>query len=268
MSGRDEHQRARIQAVQAPVDPGLPEDEDPFADVELIEDVNLADEAAGQSEPSEDADDGKDDASSADAQESGDQALVLDGHSGYAVTTGPVIDETTSFTVSAAVRLDSKALVDKPVGYRAQLLGQRAGTTSAESSWSLWWELTSVVGGIPQGRWHFSRTPADVAAPTGASGQDEELAPDSFQTVPMRADLPVEVSGAYDALTGEINVYVNADADQVGGFDELRAGAGELSVGRARRAGAWTDFLPAQIARVRVWSGAMQDSQISTQVLG
>jgi hypothetical protein len=262
---------AQIQTVAA-VDPGVPEEEDPFADVQFVEDVNLADETAGQDEAEQDADDGVDELTSADALNTQEQALVLDGRAGYADTSGPVVDETASFTVSATVRLDTTALAGKSAGYRAQLAGQRAGQEEAESSWSLWWELTEVKDGVPWGCWHLSRT-SSTALPEGTcqvdgSGSADESVPDGFQDEPEPAGPVVEVSGAYDALSGQISVYVDAEAGQAGMFEELRAGAGELSVGRARRGGQWTDFLPARVSRVRIWSGAMSDAQINTQVLG
>jgi hypothetical protein len=72
------------------------------------------------------------------------QALVLDGTSGAAKATpdGPLVDGTGSFTATTLADLDSAALANKPIGYTAQLIGQRSTTGS---SWGIWYQLTSEL---------------------------------------------------------------------------------------------------------------------------
>ena len=79
-------------------------------------------------------------------------ALVLDGTAGYAAATGPVTDESGSFTATARVTLDSAKLAAKPVGYQAQVAAQQA--SSGESSWALW--VVKPADGVYQ--WKFTRT--------------------------------------------------------------------------------------------------------------
>jgi hypothetical protein len=69
-------------------------------------------------------------------------ALVLKGTSGYVSRTGPVIDETGSFTVSARVRLNRTLLASKQDGYRG-LVAAQATPVGKESSWALWVEKVS-----------------------------------------------------------------------------------------------------------------------------
>lgn len=61
--------------------------------------------------------------------DSDDHALTLDGVSGYASVEGPVVDESGSFTVSARVKPAGQELATKPIGYRAQVAGQRAAAS-------------------------------------------------------------------------------------------------------------------------------------------
>lgn len=70
------------------------------------------------------------------------EAIVLNGTSGAGTTAGPVVDDSGSFTVTTKALVDSKQIASKPIGYRAQILGQR---TATDSSWSLWFEKTDAL---------------------------------------------------------------------------------------------------------------------------
>jgi hypothetical protein len=120
--------------------------------------------------------------------------LRLDGVQGAAAATGPVVDETGSFTVAVQASIDSAALVTKPVGYRAQVVGQRDGANGADSSWAIWYEQTAVVDGLPVGVWSFGRLGGK------ASGAATETVAPVGETPAVSRSM-VQLTGVYDART-------------------------------------------------------------------
>jgi hypothetical protein len=201
-----------------------------------------------------------------------DNTLVLDGTSGHAATTGPAVDETGSFTVSASVSLNSAALASKPVGYKAQVAAQRLG---GQSSWSLW--AVKLADGVYQ--WKFTRTA--VGADGRVTQSAEAPAADVAET-----DTQVQITGTFDAQEtvewtdpsdgttevryGKLHLYVGA-ADQVSdgtaGFTVPQQGSGELSLGRGTNAGSTGNYLPGRLQDLRIWTGAMTADQVRSQIL-
>lgn len=202
----------------------------------------------------------------------GEQGIVLNGTTAYATTTGPVVDETGSFTVSARVSLDEINLATKPVGYQAQVAGQRTG---GESSWALW--VVKVDGGY---QWKFTRTAVDGAEQVVQSSEVAQL--NDFAD-PSGAD----VTGVFDAQEswewphptdpqlnetryGRLHLYVGTEhMDDRGGKDTFTAaqqGSGELAVGRGTTAGTTGHFLPGALQKLRVWTGAMSWAQVLNQI--
>lgn len=202
-----------------------------------------------------------------------DSSLTLDGTSGYAWATGPVIDETGSFTVSAHVRLDGANLASKPVGYRAQVAGQATG---GESSWALW--VVKPAADVYQ--WTFTRTAV------GADGKVTQTAEASGSDL-AALDSGVDVTGVYDAQEtwqwtdptdetkiedrlGRLHLYVGG-LEQLGdgasGFSAIQQGTGTLSVGRGTAAGTTGYYLPGSLESLRAWTGAMSADQVRSQVI-
>ncbi|MFJ1598390.1 LamG domain-containing protein [Streptomyces sp. NPDC088261] len=206
-----------------------------------------------------------------------DHALVLDGVSGYASTQGPVVDETGSFTVSAHVQLAEQKLAAKPVGYKAQVAGQRAGAQSAQSSWALW----VIKPAEDTYQWQFTRTAVDAS---GRVTKDTAITP--------LADLAevntwVDVTGVFDAQEtfeipdpgnpsetverrGTLHLYVGSfpvESSSSPGFDGVQQGAGELVAGRGTQGGTTGYYLPGGLERLRIWTGALTLDQIGGQVL-
>ena len=138
-------------------------------------------------------------------------ALVLNGTTGYASATGPVVDETGSFTVSARVRLNKALLAAKPVGYRGLVAGQ-ATPVGKESSWALWVE--KPADGVYQ--WRFGRTAVD------STGKviDTALAPAEAPVGDKEWDTWVDVSGVFDATKD----FAAADGYERFGVAELYVG--------------------------------------------
>lgn len=196
----------------------------------------------------------------------GEGVVALNGTSAYLSTTGPVADESASFTVTAFVKLDSAKLADKPVGYRAQVFGQ-ATPAGGQSSWALWAEKMAPDTFV----WRFGRTAVDGSGKvvaTAVVGSDDVAALDDG----------VQITGVYDATEmtdagsfGKLHLFLS-DAEQAtdtaaADFTAYSQGSGELSVGRGAAAGTTGHYLPGTVSEVRVWAGAMSADQIPAQVL-
>jgi hypothetical protein len=185
----------------------------------------------------------------------GDASIQLDGSTGYADLVGPVVDETGSFTVSVRVRADVQVLATKPVGYRAQVVGQRISSSAPGHSWALWYERAATGD-----RWYFGRTGADGSGAVLASVPSEDVANDGV----------VDLTGVYEATDGEIRLYV-ADArqrpeDQQEAFTVASQGAGEFAVGRGHLTTAADSYFAGDVMGVRVWAGGMSPAQLSEVV--
>ncbi|MGW7074693.1 LamG-like jellyroll fold domain-containing protein [Streptomyces sp. NPDC054866] len=198
-------------------------------------------------------------------------ALVLNGTSGYASGSGPVVDESGSFTVSARVRLSRALLAGKPVGYRG-LVAAQATPVGKESSWGLWVE--KVSDDVYQ--WRFGRSAVD------ASGKivDTALAPAQEPVGEKEWDTWVDVTGVFDAgleftddqgeqKSGIAQLYVGPfiqQGEEDPGLGTVQQGSGALSVGRGSAKGTTGHYLPGDLAKLRVWTGAMGLDQVSSQI--
>jgi hypothetical protein len=191
-----------------------------------------------------------------------DNALALDGTAGYASATGPVIDESGSFTVSASVQVDADKLKAKPVGYRAQVAGQRTG---GESSWALW--LVKPADDVYQ--WKFTRT---------ALGTDGKVTQSSEVPGGDLAETGtwVQLTGVFDAQedsdsgSGRLHLYVGQDPQpdiDTADFSAAQQGSGELALGRGAAGGTTGNHLLGNLGDLRVWAGAMASDQVRSQVM-
>ncbi|MFD9224142.1 LamG-like jellyroll fold domain-containing protein [Streptomyces sp. NPDC060064] len=196
-----------------------------------------------------------------------EQGIVLNGTTGYAATTGPVVDETGSFTVSAKVSLNKLNLQAKPVGYQAQVAGQRTG---GESSWALW--VVKLADDAYQ--WKFTRTAVDG---TGQVVQSAEVA--QLNGFADSTGAPVDVTAVFDAQArrtevktekyGELRLFIGAepmtDSGDTNSFTAAQQGTGELSAGRGTTGGTTAHYLPGALQKLRVWTGAMSGAQVKAQ---
>ncbi|MFE3947075.1 LamG domain-containing protein [Streptomyces sp. NPDC059118] len=205
-----------------------------------------------------------------------DDELVLDGTSGAGSASGPVVDDSGSFTVTTQAVVDGAVIVKKPDGYRAQILGQR---TATGSSWSLWFEKTGtqqepeldendepvldengnpVTKTVPVGQWHFGRLSADGTGASVVSKEDAVL------------DSEVRLTGVYNAQDGEgtIQLYLTSDPQSIEAMAyTAQVGSGEFSVGKGYL-GAWGNYLPGRIGDIRIWSGALGDEDQVSDIVG
>ncbi|MGW0704917.1 LamG domain-containing protein [Streptomyces sp. NPDC002643] len=191
-----------------------------------------------------------------------DGEIVLDGTDDSATAPGPLVYDHAPFTVSTLVTLDATELASKDVGYTGQVLGQR---TEDGSAWGFWFKLTgkdTVLDEetleertVPVGVWHFGRLNADGTFSSVAS--DEAAALDS----------PVRLTGLYDSLTGTISLYLGHNQNGDDTAFTVKLGTGDFAIGKGFTDGAWKHYLPARVAEVRLWAGAMAGSdQIDYQV--
>ncbi|MFE0701556.1 LamG domain-containing protein [Streptomyces sp. NPDC058872] len=191
------------------------------------------------------------------------QAIVFDGVDDAATAPGPLVDDTGSFTVTTLVALKGDALATKAVGYTGQVLGQR---TADGSAWGFWYEVTGkddvldeetfeVIGTVPVGTWHFGRLNADGTFSSVVSDETASL------------DGLVRLTGIHDAQSGTISLYLGHNQNGGAKMFTAELGSGDFALGKGFTSGAWKHQLPATIADVRMWAGAMASSkQIDTTV--
>ncbi|WP_308013352.1 LamG domain-containing protein [Streptomyces beigongshangae] len=191
------------------------------------------------------------------------EAVVLDGTDDAAVTTGPVVDETGSFTVTTEVELDQAQLNAEGIGFVGQVLGQR---TADGSAWGMWYETTGTETRfddddnpyeVPIGFWRFGRL--------DATGNFTAVDSDSAAVVGSR----VRLTGVYDAQAGTVALYLDATQNDTDTPYTAVVGSGDFSVGKAYVGGTWGRHLPARISDIRIWAGAAMDgTQVDTLVNG
>lgn len=191
--------------------------------------------------------------------------LVLDGVDDAATTAGPVVDDTGSFTVTVKVELDRDKIVAKPIGTVGQVAGQR---TADGSSWGLWFELTGKETqldddgneiSVPVGYWRFGRVNKDGTKTWVSSDASASL------------DSPVRLTGVYDALAANgrvVRLYVGHDQNDLDMAYTAVPGSGDFAAGKGFSATSWGHYLPARITDLRLWAGAMADSDQLDAVIG
>jgi len=185
------------------------------------------------------------------------------GGTGDAVAaTGPVVDETGSFTVQANVRMDPLGAATMQVGDRARVAGQRATAANGYSSWALWWVKKGTdTDGTPLGNWVFGRW-----ARSGSSDPSPVTANGLTYSDVVRAGEMTRVAGVYDAREDRIHIFVGEDDRDSKSFTSPSQGSGDLSVGRAHTAVStdWTDWLHGGLNELRIWTGAMTHTEFTT----
>ncbi|WP_435836222.1 LamG-like jellyroll fold domain-containing protein [Streptomyces anulatus] len=193
------------------------------------------------------------------------QTMTMNGTSAYATATGPVVDDSGSFTATAWVTLDPAKLADTSKSYAVQVFGQ-SGTS--QSSWGVWYEQPA---GSTQGRWTFGRPDKDG---TGAVWTESEST--AFTTAAL--GVPVMVTVVYDAQSaanpgdtsklGGLKLYVDSalmgDEDGVA-YSAPWQGSGAFEIGRAKINGAAARYYPGKIDSVRVWAGATSTDTIANR---
>jgi Concanavalin A-like lectin/glucanases superfamily len=154
-------------------------------------------------------------------------ALHLDGTTGYAVTAGPIVDTTKSFSVSAWVRLTTK-------GHNSVALTQVGQHASAFTLYySAYYD-----------RWIFNRVVADTDTPTYVRAIST--------TVPAVNGDWTQLTGVYDAAAQQIRLYVNGVLEATTSYTNPWNGTGALQIGRSKVQSTFGEYFAGDIDAVQI----------------
>ncbi|MFI5824909.1 LamG domain-containing protein [Streptomyces rishiriensis] len=167
----------------------------------------------------------------------GTASLKLDGTAGFAQSSGPVVDTTKSFSLSAWVRLADVS--------RSQTFVSQQATTL--SGFALHYSATSK-------RFVFSRYASDVAAP--AASRSSSLAAPA-------AGVWSQLTGVYDAAAQTVQLYVNGRPQGAPvAFTTPWAATGPLQIGRFHNSTGYVEYFNGLIDEVHVWSRVLADAEV------
>ncbi|MBB5868279.1 hypothetical protein F4553_001658 [Allocatelliglobosispora scoriae] len=167
----------------------------------------------------------------------GPTAARFNGTSSQAVTTGPVIDTSGSFSIAAWVRPTAA--------------GGNRGVVSIDGL------HTSVIRlGSTGTTWWVKGANADVASPL-LSGPTNGT---------VRLNTWTHLAATYDASTAMLTLYVNGEAGGSTSWYPPAAATGSLAVGRAKTADAAAEYFAGDLAEVRVWDRKLQAAEVGASV--
>jgi hypothetical protein len=155
-------------------------------------------------------------------------SMSLNGTSQWAQSAGPLVTTTSSFAVSAWVKLSSLP------GKNAAIVAEDGSTDSA-------FYLAYDYGA--GGKWGFYFVNSDTTNPTFAGA----YLPSAV------AGVWTHLTGVYNASAGDIQLYVNGALAASAAFNPSWSGNGPLTVGRSLYNGTNHDFFPGNISDVRVY---------------
>ncbi|MEV5596663.1 glycerophosphodiester phosphodiesterase family protein [Streptomyces sp. NPDC052496] len=161
-------------------------------------------------------------------------ALQLNGTSAYAATTGPVVDTTKSFSVSAWVKLDGKS--------RNYTFLSQAGAHS--SGFQLYYSKA-------YDKWVFNRHTKDTddAAIVRAMSKDA-----------AQVDTWTHLTGSYDAAKHSLSLFVNGKLQESTAFTTPWRASGGFQFGRLLYKSAWQENALGLIDDVRTVQSAVTAS--------
>ena len=171
---------------------------------------------------------------------SGDPAaLSVDGSTGAASTSGPVLHTDQSFTVTAWVRLNA-------AGSTVQIAVSQAGT----------YTHAFRLGYGGSNNWLFRTVPTDA---TNAGGST--LASASGSAIPGQWTF---LAGVFDITNTTMYLYVNGTLASSAVVGTPFASAGALSIGREWNNSAYDAYLNGRIDEARAYQRALTAAQVST----
>jgi hypothetical protein len=169
------------------------------------------------------------------------QVLALDGTTATATTTGPVLNTTTSFTVSAWVNLSA-------LPTRNATIAAQDGTVN--SPFYLQYNYSHSNSPI----WGLAFSNTDTANPAFAGSV--------LSTAPATTGW-THLVGTYDASTHTAQLYVNGTlANTTTGVNPWAA-TGAFTIGRGLYNGNPTDRTPGMISNVQAWNYALTAPQVT-----
>ncbi|GAB3522605.1 LamG domain-containing protein [Phytohabitans suffuscus] len=168
--------------------------------------------------------------------------LCFDGSSGSADTATPVLRTEQSYTISAWVQMP--ATTDPAV----RTAVSQSGTNS---------HATRIGFNGAADQFIFRTVPSDTI---GAAGSTL-----SYVVTPAPpVGTWMHVAGVWDATAREMRLYVNGvRVSQTTAVGTPFAASGPLNIGKDKLNGVWGDYWKDGVDRVRVWTGALSDAQIT-----
>ncbi|WP_433438646.1 LamG-like jellyroll fold domain-containing protein [Nonomuraea sp. CA-141351] len=169
-----------------------------------------------------------------------DGALALDGVNGYAQTTAAPVNTKSSFTVAAWTQLDYVPTADTAAV---------AQPGSRTAGFQLGFDKE-------QGRWTLGMRAADTDTAALVRTRSDAI-PNALEWT--------HIAGVYDALAGELRIYVNGQLSTTTITDHVSAwnATGPLQLGRTKTAGAFTGYWPGTVDDVRTYDGVLSAEQIA-----
>ncbi|WP_112236667.1 LamG-like jellyroll fold domain-containing protein [Kribbella monticola] len=156
-------------------------------------------------------------------------SLTLDGVDDSAQSSGPVVDTSNSFTVSAWVRLTAK---------KEAVVAAASGAVG--SAFELYYSASLD-------RWVFLRMKTDVAAPAIVQAKSDQ---------PAVLDAWTHIAGVFDEGQGKIQIYVNGKLQTAGNVnfpDSAWKATGPLSIGQGKFNSAYTNRFAGSIDSLQIW---------------
>ncbi|MFI2415790.1 LamG domain-containing protein [Streptomyces sp. NPDC018947] len=169
-----------------------------------------------------------------------DKGLALNGTTGYAATSTPVVDTRASYTVSAW------AMLKPGVARNQTVLGQDG---AFYSGFYLTYREEDKT-------WTLSTSPRDAA--DGNIGDQKVTA-----TQPAARGVWTHLAAVYDASKKQIRLYVNGRLQGSDTVSEAWAAEGGLQIGRVLWRDTYTDYFAGSIDEVTVWQEALTGDLIA-----
>ncbi|MGW7129804.1 LamG-like jellyroll fold domain-containing protein [Streptomyces bobili] len=174
-----------------------------------------------------------------------DKGLILNGTTGYAATTGTVLDTSLSYTVSAWVR------VDPDVSRTMTVLTQTPESGSPFPLKYIPFGLSYAGGGA--NTWSMSVLASDGTIHKASA---QRATPRGVWT---------HVAGVHDAVTHQISLYLNGVLQTTADAGTVWKATGPLQIGRGIWADAYTDYLQGSVDEVAVWQGALPKEAVAAE---
>jgi hypothetical protein len=167
------------------------------------------------------------------------KALSLDGVDDYATTVSPHVNNQASYSVVAWAKLSSKPT-------HAGIVATQTG--KARPGFELYYSATYG--------WSFNQFTADIPdAPAVRAAQGD--------TTKSPAGIWTQLLGTYDAVTNQMQMYVNGALVATSQFSTPFYGSGPVQIGAGSYGGAPDSFFPGQIDDVQLYDRALSAPEAS-----
>ncbi|MFF5391532.1 LamG-like jellyroll fold domain-containing protein [Streptomyces sp. NPDC013012] len=171
-----------------------------------------------------------------------DRGLSLGGTTGYASTAGPIVTTSSSYTISAWVRLEDGSGNRTALGQDGMMAGG-------------WYSAFYLGYRSESKKWEMRTSPKDAA--------DGNITSQLVQSKqPATLGVWTHLTAVYDAPATEIRLYVNGELQGTDKVAPSWASTGKFQIGRVWWHGAYYDHWKGSIDEVTVWQNALDGSEI------